>query len=148
MNLPSASAVRLWLAANLSTITNSMVAIGTLGPYVPEVAGIGVSPHWVHVLGVLVAGIGALGFKLENPSLALKCFLPWLYPVTPAALEAAKTRLVIPPALVPAPQRPRQDPFSEGSMALPPVKSSEDVTKPGREDSPLRTPPDPPKSAA
>jgi hypothetical protein len=85
---------RLWLATNLPTITTIAILVGGAGPYVPELLSVGVSPHWVHVLGVLVAGIGALGAKLENPPLWVKTGVPWLYPVTPAMHDAALARLV------------------------------------------------------
>lgn len=85
---------RLWLTTNLPTLTTGAILIGGAGPYVPELLSVGVSPHWVHVLGVVVAGIGALGAKLENPPLWVKTGIPWLYPVTPAMHEAALARLV------------------------------------------------------
>lgn len=156
MKLPSASApaIRLWLATSLPVITTALVAIGGLGPYVPEIAEIGVSPHWVHVAGVIVAGIGALGFKLENPPLAVKQFLPWLYPVTPESLAAARERLVSPPAPVPTvvvrlprPFEPSVRPATPEEIAR--GKPSEVDAHPGGESSPdpYKLPPQPPRAA-
>jgi hypothetical protein len=94
----SATTIRLWITTSLPYVSAAAIAIGALGPYVPELAGFGVSPQWVQIAGKIVAVAGAIGAWLSNPPPIVKRLLPWLFPVTPAMHLAAMAteRMVYP----------------------------------------------------